>query len=75
MFVVENEGQNGEGSEDQPSAPPKEIVRPVDALPGGPCLCALAALRHTKFFQVCFLIGLNIELVGTKGFLINDFIK
>jgi hypothetical protein len=37
---------------DEAEGPPKAVVKPEDALPEQNCLRALAALRHTKFFQV-----------------------
>lgn len=38
------------------AAPEQPVQNSEDLLPREPCLQALAALRHAKWFQVCFPI-------------------
>ncbi len=66
-FIFEKTKKQNE-TLDPNSATEQTVSNTEDLLPREPCLQALAALRHAKWFQVCFCFFLTKQKSVTKFF-------
>lgn len=48
------------------AASTETVSNSEDLLPKEPCLQALAALRHSKWFQVCFCFFFGLKILKDK---------